>query len=204
MGAVTNAARGKIDLAAASPQPPASRSPRGSAYSARRASRSWIRLAARWLGALSVLAMGAVHLQQYLWLYSGIPTIGTLFMLTFVGATVIGVALLAPIERWAGRWGRPVLVLVTLGGIALALTTFALLLVSENMPLFGFQEPGYDPAAITTSQAAEIAAVIFLGASLAPPFSTRSHFRRRRPPLEATSDGSRTGRLVHPITESRR
>jgi len=122
-------------------------------------------------------------------------------MLTFVGATVIGVALLAPIERWASRWGRPVVVLVTLGGIALALTTFALLLVSENMPLFGFQEPGYDPAAIATSQAAEIAAVIFLGASLAPPLSTRSHLRRQRPPLETTTDESRTARLAHPSKE---
>src|SRR5436190_21835314 len=79
-----------------------------------------ISLAARGLGALSVLAVGAVHLQQYLWLYSAIPTIGTLFLLTFVSATVIGLALLLPIERWAGRWGRPVVVLVTLGGIALA------------------------------------------------------------------------------------
>lgn len=45
--------------------------------------------AARILGALSVLAVGAVHLQQYDYLYSTIPTIGTLFLLNFAGATAI-------------------------------------------------------------------------------------------------------------------
>lgn len=63
-------------------------------------------LAARGLGALATLAVGAVHLQQYFKLYSAVPTIGTLFVLNFVGATVIGVALLAPLERLAGPRGR--------------------------------------------------------------------------------------------------
>lgn len=195
------AATGTVDLPTAGAAPPASRSLGRNRPGAEHEWRRQRRLAARVLGALSVLALGAVHLQQYLWLYSAIPNIGKLFLLTFVGATVIGLALLAPIERWAGRWGRTVLVMISLGGIALAVTTFALLLVSENMPLFGFQEPGYDPTAIATSQTAEVAAVIFLGASLAPPFSTKSHFRRQRPPLEATTDESRTGRLAHPTKE---
>ena len=52
----------------------------------------------RAVGALSLLAVGAVHLQQYLYLYSAIPTIGTLFVLNFVGATAIGLGLLAPVE----------------------------------------------------------------------------------------------------------
>ena len=39
--------------------------------------------ALRVLGALSLLAVGAVHLQQYDALYSAIPTIGTLFVLNF-------------------------------------------------------------------------------------------------------------------------
>src|SRR4051812_20284178 len=56
-------------------------------------------LVARMLGALALLATGAVHLQQFLKLYSEIPTIGTLFVLNFAGATAIGVALLAPLER---------------------------------------------------------------------------------------------------------
>jgi hypothetical protein len=153
------------------------------------------------LGALSVLAVGAAHLQQYLWLYSAVPTIGTLFVLAFAGATLIGLALLSPLERWASRWGRTLLVLVTLGGIALATVSFALLLVSENMPLFGFQEPGYDPTAIAASRGAEIATVIFLGVSLASLFSAKSHFRRQRPPLQGTTDESRAARLAHPTKE---
>ena len=60
-----------------------------------RRSRGWH--ATRFLGALSLLAVGAVHLQQYDYLYSTIPTIGTLFLLNFAGATVIGLGLLAPV-----------------------------------------------------------------------------------------------------------
>jgi Na+/melibiose symporter-like transporter len=133
-----------------------------------------------------VLAVGAVHLQQYVKLYSAIPTIGPLFLLTFAGATVIGLALLVPLERWIGRrkgWiGRRstlIVALASLGGIALASVTFALLLVAEHMPLFGFQEPGYDPAAIAASQGAEIATVLFLGTSLVWPLVFKSHPRTR-------------------------
>jgi hypothetical protein len=56
-------------------------------------------LATRVLGALSLLAVGAIHLQQYFDLYSGVPTIGTLFVLNFVGATVVGLGMLAPVRR---------------------------------------------------------------------------------------------------------
>src|SRR5204862_1392609 len=65
-------------------------------------------LAARFLGALSLLAVGAVHLQQYDYLYSAIPTIGTLFLLNFAGAMALGLGLLAPIERLLGRLGGSV------------------------------------------------------------------------------------------------
>jgi hypothetical protein len=40
-------------------------------------------LGARVPGALSLLAVGIVHLQQYFELYSEIPTIGTLFVFGF-------------------------------------------------------------------------------------------------------------------------
>jgi hypothetical protein len=101
-------------------------------------------LAARALGALSLLAVGAVHLQQYLNIYSAIPTIGTLFVLNFAGATAIGLALLAPIERALGRWGNAVVALLALAGIGQAATAFVFLLIAERTPLFGFMEPGYD------------------------------------------------------------
>ena len=118
-----------------------------------------------------MLLVGVVHLQQYLGPYEAIPTIGTLFVVNFVAATVIGVALLAPIEHLAGRWAGVAVALVTVSGIVLAAVSFVLLLVSERMPLFGFQEPGYDPTAIAVSRRAEVAAVMLLGASLAGRFS---------------------------------
>ena len=49
------------------------------------------RRAARYLGAVSILLVGAVHAQQYYDAYfSVVPTIGTLFLLSFIGAGVVG------------------------------------------------------------------------------------------------------------------
>lgn len=110
--------------------------------------------AARLLGALALLATGAVHLQQFVKLYSQVPTIGTLFVLNFAGATVIGIGLLVPVKRIAS--------LLALAGIALAATAFAFLLISEHTPLFGFMEPGYDPPAIAAARAAEVVTVLSL------------------------------------------
>jgi hypothetical protein len=126
----------------------------------------WVWLASRLLGALAVLATGAVHLYEFDHLYSQIPTIGTLFFLNFLGATAIGLGLLAPIERVAGRHREPLLVLLAAAGIALAAVAFAFLLISEQTPLFGFNEPGYDPTGIAAARGAEIATVLFLGAYL--------------------------------------
>jgi hypothetical protein len=129
-------------------------------------SRAGLWLAARVLGALAVLATGAVHLHLYDGLYSHIATIGTLFFLNFLGATAIGLALLAPVERIGGRYGGLLLVLLAVAGIALAAVAFAFLLISEQTPLFGFKEPGYDPPAMATARAAEVATVVCLGAFL--------------------------------------
>jgi hypothetical protein len=120
-------------------------------------------LIARVVGALAVLAVGAVHLQQYETLYSAIPTIGTLFVLNFAAATVIGLGLLAPIETvFGGRWGGATVGLLTLAGVGLAATSFAFLTISEHTPLFGFMEPGYDPTAILASRVAEAVTVASL------------------------------------------
>ncbi len=139
--------------------------PHAPAVQRRAPSVSWS-LATRVLGALATLAVGAVHLQQYLKLYSEVPTIGTLFVLNFVGATVIGLALLAPIERIAGRFGGVAVAVLAAAAIGLAATSFAFLLISERTPLFGFQEPGYDPTGIAAARASEIATVVLLGAFL--------------------------------------
>jgi hypothetical protein len=121
-------------------------------------------LTVRGLGALAVIAVGLIHLQQYLERYSEIPTIGTLFVLNFAGATAIGLGLLAPVERIVGRrWGGAALGLLALAGIGLAATAFVFLMISERTPLFGFMEPGYDPAAILASRVAEGGAILLLG-----------------------------------------
>jgi hypothetical protein len=129
----------------------------------------WTLLVLRVLGALSLLATGAVHLQQYNFLYHAIPTIGTLFVLNFAGATALALILLAP-------W-RPGQILAAIAGVGLAVTAFAFLAISEHTPLFGFKEPGYDPPAIAAARAAEVATVLFLGAFLAGRANQRRHRR---------------------------
>jgi hypothetical protein len=116
----------------------------------------------RTLGALAVLVVGGVHLYEYLADHFGVvPIIGPLFLLNFVGATVIGLGLLVPAARL-----RLVHALLALGGIGLAATSFVLLFVSEHQPLFGFQDYGYR-AAIVIALAAEAVAVVALSAYLA-------------------------------------
>jgi hypothetical protein len=130
------------------------------------------RLAALWLlvrglGAGAVLAVGAIHLQQYVVLYSAVPTIGTLFLLNFAGATVIGLGLLAPLERLLGaRWGAAAVGMLALAGIVLAAVALVFLTIAEHTPLFGFLEPGYHPGAILASRVAEVAAIVLLGSFL--------------------------------------
>ena len=131
---------------------------------------SW--LALRYLGALAVLAVGLVHLQQYLGPYAQTPTIGTLFLVNFAAAAAISLALVAPLEHLTGRWAG--VALVTIGGITLGAGSFVLLTISEHRPLFGFQEPGYDPTAIAISRATEVAAAALLGASLIARFAGKA------------------------------
>jgi hypothetical protein len=128
-----------------------------------RGGRPTLWLVARVLGAVSLLAVGAVHLEQFVELYSDIPTIGTLFVLNFVGATVVGLGLLAPIERLLDRLAGVALALLVFAGIAQAATAFVFLYISERTPLFGFMEPGYDPDAILAARIGEGATVVLLG-----------------------------------------
>jgi hypothetical protein len=140
----------------------------------------------RVLGALFLLAVGVIHLQQYGERYSAIPVIGTLFVLSFVGATAVSVGLLSPVERAAGRWGGPAVVVLAILGIGQAATQFVFLAISERRPLFGFQEPGYDPTAILASRVTEVATVVFLTA-----FLVARTVRRRRVVLDAASAAPR-------------
>ncbi|HEX5245875.1 MAG TPA: hypothetical protein VFW41_01960 [Gaiellaceae bacterium] len=113
----------------------------------------------RVLGALAVLAVGAVHLEQYFAVhFSVVPVIGPLFALNFAGAAAITLGLLLPpLARLR--------VLLALGGIALAVTSAVFFFIGEHRPLFGFEDYGYRPA-ILAALAAEAAAVVLLGSYL--------------------------------------
>jgi hypothetical protein len=118
---------------------------------------------ARYLGAASVLAVGAIHAQQYYDAYFRVvPTIGTLFLLSFVGAGVVGAVLIAPVRLLGRRVGDLILALAALGGIGIAVGTFASLLISEYTPLFGFMESGYRLAIVLTL-VFDVATTVLLG-----------------------------------------
>ena len=99
---------------------------------------------ARYLGAISIVAVGAIHAQQYYDAYfSFVPTIGTLFLLSFVASGVVGATLIAPVRRLGRRVSDLILVLAAAGGIGIAAGSLVSLLISEYRPLFGFMESGY-------------------------------------------------------------
>jgi hypothetical protein len=106
---------------------------------------------ARYLGAVSILLVGAVHAQQYYEAYfSVVPVIGTLFLLSFIGAGIVGTTLFLPVRRLGRRTGDAILSLAALGAIGIALGTLVSLLISEYRPLFGFMESGYRLAIVLT------------------------------------------------------
>ena len=113
----------------------------------------------RVLGALAVLLVGAVHLEQYFAVhFDVVPVIGPLFALNFAGATLIALGLLLPLGRLHG--------LLALAGIGVAATSFVFLFISEHRPLFGFQDYGYR-VEIVIALVAEAVAVAALSAYLA-------------------------------------
>src|SRR6476661_4335657 len=88
--------------------------------------------AARLLGALSILGVGAVHLQQYSGNgYSTVPTIGTLFLLNAISAGVVGFGLLLPLQRMLGRRrGNAAVGVLSLAGLAIAVGAGATVLLT--------------------------------------------------------------------------
>jgi hypothetical protein len=115
-------------------------------------------------GALALLVVGGVHLEQYtVAYYSVIPTIGPLFLVNFIAATVIGLTLLVPLGRNAGPIRFVFDSLVALAGIGVSLGALTALLISEHTPLFGFMEHGYR-SEIVIALAAEATATLLLGA----------------------------------------
>jgi hypothetical protein len=120
----------------------------------------------RYLGALSLLAVGVDHIEQYyVDYYRAVPTIGTLFLLNFVSALLVSICLVAPLRRITGRFAGRVVTFLAIAGIGIAGGTLAGLLISENGGLFGFMEVGYR-GAIVLSIVFDVAAVTFLAAFL--------------------------------------
>jgi len=121
-------------------------------------------IAVRVLGAILLLFVGADHYYEYAARdYSVIPTIGPLFLLNFVSATVVGLLLLTPFERALRRFGKIPLALVAASGAAIAASSLLALLVSEQTVLFGFMEQNYRPE-IVVAIASEAAAMLTLAA----------------------------------------
>jgi len=118
----------------------------------------------RYLGVLSIVLVGVVHAQQYYGAYfSVVPTIGTLFLLSFIGSGVVGAVLIAPVRRFGRSIGDVILVLAALGAIGIAVGSLVSLLISEYTPLFGFMESGYR-LAIVLALVFDGLATLFLGA----------------------------------------
>ena len=118
----------------------------------------------RFFGAIALLGVGAVHLQQYYGAdYSGVPTIGPLFLLNGIGAGILGIILLLPVERvFKGRSRDAALGAVTLGGVMIAVGSLAALFISEYGGLFGFTEPAYS-LPVVLAIVAETATLLLLG-----------------------------------------
>jgi hypothetical protein len=149
----------------------------------------------RVIAAASLLAIGGVHLQQYIVQdYRVIPTIGPLFLLNFVAGAVLGVYFLVPARARVGRVRFLLDTLAALSGFGVAVGGLAALLVSEHTPLFGFMEHGYRSAIVFTI-ASEGAAIVVLGIFLGLSLGTNRPSRRRRP----NPDGPMT---VTPVPES--
>ena len=142
----------------------------------------------RRLGAVSLLVVGAVHLQQYIGNdYSVLPTIGPLFLLNAIGAGIVAIGLLAPIERMLkDRRADLAVGLLTVGGLAIAVGSLVALFIAESQPLFGFMENGYDTP-ILIAIVSEALTTILLA-----PVAVKA--------LQAAASGARAPRSPHALS----
>ncbi|HTU97072.1 MAG TPA: hypothetical protein VMF14_14595 [Solirubrobacteraceae bacterium] len=141
----------------------------------------------RRLGAITLLVVGGVHLQQYLAGYSVVPTIGTLFVLNAIGAAAVAAGLLTPIERWLGE--RPAHLatgaLATVGAV-IAVGSLIALFFSESQPLFGFMEDGYSTAIMIAIAAEVITTMLLVPVAIAS--------------LRTAASSARAPRLARPVS----
>jgi hypothetical protein len=142
-------------------------------------------IAARTVGAISLLVIGGIHYQQYRYaLYSAIPTIGPLFIVNFIAATGLGLLLLAPFKSRLGHRGELLEQFAALAGVGVAASGLAALLISEHTLLFGFMEHGYRFVIVLTiaSEAMAIATLsLFLVGVRSQARTERAAPRHERP-----------------------
>ena len=138
--------------------------------------------AMRFSGALVLLAVGAIHLQQYAGSgYDQVPTIGPLFLLNTIACTVVGVGLLLPLgRRLTARRTDAIVGMLAAAGTLIALFSLIALFISETSTLFGFSEDGYKTA-IVASIGTEAVAMVLLG-SVAVAAALRLRAATRRTP----------------------
>jgi len=122
-----------------------------------------------------------VHLQQYtVGDYSVVPTIGSLFLVNFIAATIAGVILLIPVRANVSRTRLTFDAVVAVIGIGIALGAFVALIVSEHTPLFGFREYNYREViviALVSEAIAIVSLAVFVACAARP--------RHTRPPMTA-------------------
>jgi hypothetical protein len=127
-------------------------------------------LAGRIVGAGLLVWMGGIHLHLWSTGYKHLPTIGTLFILNFVGAVVLAAAVLVSPRRF--------LALPSAAGALMAAATLVSLAISINVGLFGFTD-FLDAPFVRLSIWVESAAFLVLGATTAGAVMLT---RRPRPP----------------------
>jgi hypothetical protein len=150
----------------------------------------------RLIGALALLATGAIHLEQYIVAdYRVIPTIGPLFLLNFVGGTVLGLYFLVPARAEVGRLRRLIDSVAALSGWAIGVGGLVALFVSEQTKLFGFMEHGYRleiVIAIVAEAVTVVALSVFLALSYRRPGRARGVQRRSAGAVGVTPAGPAT------------
>ena len=98
----------------------------------------------RYLGAVMLLLVSAIHAQQYYDAYfSAVPHDRHALSPHVIGAGGAALVLIAPVGLLRRGLANAVLVLAALAGVGVAAGSFAALVISEYMPLFGFKESDY-------------------------------------------------------------
>ncbi len=126
-------------------------------------------LVGRVAGAGLLIWMGWIHLHLWSAGYKHLPSIGTLFLLNFIGAVVVAVSVLAAPRRY--------LALAAGAGALMVAGTLVSLIISINVGLLGFTD-SFDAPFAHQSLWVEIAALVVLAATAvrsAPFLRLRSH-----------------------------